>query len=594
MILRTLGNVLVACIALVFFAAAVGASEGTITLLAVAETPEGVLGSPAELHLEIRPGSGRVFIESFPAAKLDTQISTRFANQIACKYVGNHCHRYDFFYTIKAKSSIIGGPSAGAAVAVLTVAVLQELPLNQSLAMTGTINSGELIGPVGYLHAKLDAAADAGVRAVLVPFTRERLGDTNVTINLTAYGGELGIAVRQVQTLDEALHAFTGKRMRNAPRNVTIDTRYAATMTRVAEQLCDRSVTLQQRANATRTPDEESERREAADNSTALGLVLLVQGRSYSAASNCFGANVKYTALALRASSTARLEQRRNSVAKDLAEMEQYTAAVPLRTITDLEVSMAVGDRLAEARDALNDSVVLVAENDTEGALDSLAYAIERIDSAAAWSQFFGTSGKRFRFSQERLASSCAAKLAEAQEHLNYLALFFPAPGVQDRVDRALAMYQTGNHVRCLGEAALAKAEASSVLGALGLDTADVGMYIDAKLGAAEHIIAENQRAGMFPVLGYSYYTYAQDLRESNPGAALLYAEYALELANLDMYFPQEPLLELSLSAAEWRELLLFLAGLLLGLLLARRMRKGMMRRKVRQMRRTVRPLWKR
>ena len=51
------------------------AKQGSIKLLAVKETPAGYIGSKADLYLETRPGEGRVFLDTRPLTKLDTQIS---------------------------------------------------------------------------------------------------------------------------------------------------------------------------------------------------------------------------------------------------------------------------------------------------------------------------------------------------------------------------------------------------------------------------------------------------------------------------------------------------------------------------------------
>src|SRR3989344_5493554 len=120
-----------------------------LKLLAVEETPTGYVGSDADLYLELKDGSGRVFLETTPLTKLDTQISTRFAKEIACDHFDLNCDSYDFFYTINADSSIIGGPSAGAAIAALPTIAVLDLPYNQEITLTGTINSGGIIGPVG-------------------------------------------------------------------------------------------------------------------------------------------------------------------------------------------------------------------------------------------------------------------------------------------------------------------------------------------------------------------------------------------------------------------------------------------------------------
>src|SRR3989338_2710426 len=87
--------------------------SGHVRLLAVTEeTPSTFSGSIADLFLEAEQGKGRVFIDTRPASKLDTQMSTRLANRIGCKYIGADCNRYDFFYRVTSDSSIVGGASA--------------------------------------------------------------------------------------------------------------------------------------------------------------------------------------------------------------------------------------------------------------------------------------------------------------------------------------------------------------------------------------------------------------------------------------------------------------------------------------------------
>ena len=150
----------------------VTAASNHITLLAVSETETGFAGSTADLVLEIKPGTGHVFIDSFPLTKIDTQVTTRFAKEIACSYLEIDCRAYDFFYTMRASSAIVGGASAGAATTVLTVATLQGITLPQDIAMTGTINSGNLIGSVSGLKEKIEAAAQKEISVVLLPKTQ--------------------------------------------------------------------------------------------------------------------------------------------------------------------------------------------------------------------------------------------------------------------------------------------------------------------------------------------------------------------------------------------------------------------------------------
>ena len=91
---------------------ACSAKAAHMKLLAVSEDGSGFEGSVADLYLEIKRGTGRVFIDTFPLTKVDTQISTRFAKEIACDYLDRDCSHYDFIYTIRSGSAISTGWSA--------------------------------------------------------------------------------------------------------------------------------------------------------------------------------------------------------------------------------------------------------------------------------------------------------------------------------------------------------------------------------------------------------------------------------------------------------------------------------------------------
>jgi len=114
------------------------AKSGHMKLLAVKETEAGFEGGIADLYLEIKPGSGRVFLETFPLTRTDTQMSTRFAKAIACDTLERDCDDVDFFYTITSDSAVIAGPSAGASIAVLTVAMLVSFEMHCALDVTSS------------------------------------------------------------------------------------------------------------------------------------------------------------------------------------------------------------------------------------------------------------------------------------------------------------------------------------------------------------------------------------------------------------------------------------------------------------------------
>jgi predicted S18 family serine protease len=178
-------------------------------------------------------------------------------------------------------------------------------------------------------------------------------------------------------------------------------------------------------------------------------------------------------------------------------------------------------------------------ENKTNEILSSLGFAIERVYSAEEWSEFFGTKGKKFDFNAKILKESCIEKLTEAEERYQYTQLFFPGlmESTKEKIDGAYTDLKTEDFKLCLFKASKAKAQANIVLSTLGVEEDQVDNLIKLKLEAAGQNIVEEQKKGIFPISGYSYYEYAHALIDEDKYNALLYAEYALELSNLDMYF---------------------------------------------------------
>src|SRR3989338_848175 len=275
------------------------AKQGHMKLLAVKESENGYEGGIADLYLEIKPGSGRVFLETFPLTKTDTQMSTRFAKAIACDTLEMECDDIDFFYTITADSAIIAGPSAGASIGVLTAAMLENLDLNEDYAITGTINSGGLIGPVGGLKAKVEAAKKAGLKRVFIPAGEIIARLDNTTTDLKNLSKELGIEIVEALTLSEVVKEFTGREVKQKFKNIDISEEYTSTMKSLARDLCDRSNKLRADAKDLNYSINVSALKENAQNLTTRGKGAFERQTFYSSASYCFGANVEYSTLLL-------------------------------------------------------------------------------------------------------------------------------------------------------------------------------------------------------------------------------------------------------------------------------------------------------
>ena len=395
------------------------ANQGHMKLLAVKETETGYEGGIADLYLEIKPGSGRVFLETFPLTRTDTQMSTRFAKAIACDFIEKDCDDTDFFYTITADSAIIAGPSAGASIAVLTVAMLENLELNKDYAITGTINSGGLIGPVGGLKAKVEAAKRAGLKKAFIPAGEIIARVGNTTVDLNNLSKELGIEIIEISVLSEAVREFTGREIKEQFKKIDISEEYTGTMKSLAKELCDRSSKLRADALKINYSANVSALKENAKNLTIKGKEAFENHTFYSSASYCFGANVEYsTVLTLSKNLTAEDAVKEiNGVKKDISEFTARMEKQDKKTITDLEAYIVVKERLDEAEEYAQQALeILNRTNRTERAARALAYARERVNSANSWASFLGKKGKAFNLNKEVLKKSCQNKISEADE----------------------------------------------------------------------------------------------------------------------------------------------------------------------------------
>lgn len=198
-----------------------------VTIVAVSQLPNNsYVGVAADLYVRVVcPGQGHVYVETYPLSEIDLQASTRVAAIVASAVANKSFWSCDYFASIKSDSPIIGGPSASGVTAVAFAAALLRLPINESVVMTGMIMPDGSIGPVGGVYYKLGAAASRGAKVFLVPYGQttdviytvvaQRIGPMTVyrtvtqTVDLVSYGARLGVVVKPVANVYEALHIFT-------------------------------------------------------------------------------------------------------------------------------------------------------------------------------------------------------------------------------------------------------------------------------------------------------------------------------------------------------------------------------------------------
>ncbi len=516
---------IIICITLLLLTSIVYAAEGNIHLLALLKKDGANEGLLAGLDLKILEGKESVFLHTFPMTQVSTQVSMRFAQQVACNQFELDCSDKDFLFTITAVPGIIGGPSAGAAGAVLTTALLLDKPLNDKIAITGTINSGGIIGPIGGVDKKIEIAAKKGIKEVLIPMGTMNISVDNVTINLEQYGQELGIKVTEVATLTEAVKKFTGYEKKKKNSVLTIDEKYLDKMAKIADTLCSRAEELKQFIEV-----------DVEGNFTEKSIEALEKGDYYSAASYCFRENVALQKEIFSLKNNDDIKLNIEKLEFITAKLKEKINETPIRTLTDIETYMAVMERIEETEQLLKE-----AAEKTEQAGELTALATERLYSANTWAEFFDlTYDTRIIIDDEKVKKSCSAKISEAEERFNYAKIVFKTENfdkIKKMIDAAYTAMGKDDNIMCLYKASKAKADSDVLLVLHGVKNENFDKVMEIKFNAAREAISRSLAKGAFPIIAYSYYEYAQNLFKYEEPVAAMFAEYALELSNIDLYF---------------------------------------------------------
>jgi uncharacterized protein len=399
-----------------------------VVIVAVAQLSNGsYTGVAADLFARVScPGSGHVYVETFPLAEIDLQASTRVAAIIASTVANVSFWSCNFYASIRSDSPIVGGPSASGVTAVAFAAALLRLPINESVVMTGMIMPDGSVGPVGGVYYKLQAAISRGARMFLVPYGQttdivytvvaQRVGPLTVyrtvsqTVNLTSYGASHGVVVKPVANIYEALSIFTGglfsysiggygEAVAAIYNSIAPSLKSGIdNMKKEVSNVVNLSKTIEQRALSTSYAYSLSQLLHDIDNGissyTSLGRNLEAQSQLYSAASAYFQALIyAYWRLHLLNAVISRsylsdvAEELRSRI-YDLLEVVWSMSKQPL-DISKLSILINTVDRLYEALIYVNRSA---SASYLDVATQYLAVASARISTAGFWLSLFNLS----------------------------------------------------------------------------------------------------------------------------------------------------------------------------------------------------------
>ncbi len=114
------------------------------------------------------------------------------------KYTGEDISNHDIHVQFVGSREGTEGDSASISVATAVISALEEVPVNQAVAMTGSLSVRGQVLSVGGVTAKIEAAAELGLKKVIIP--RQNLKDVLLE---DKYQGKIEIV--PVDTLSEVL-----------------------------------------------------------------------------------------------------------------------------------------------------------------------------------------------------------------------------------------------------------------------------------------------------------------------------------------------------------------------------------------------------
>ena len=551
----------------------------TVYAPAVGQTAEGYIGVISTITVTIQnQGSGRVFVDTLPLAQIDMQGSARLAVKVASALVENdpNCSinpdTYDYFFVIRTKSPIIGGPSAGGILTTAVVSLLQGWDLDDQTVMTGMINPDGSIGPIGGITKKIDAANSVGANRFLIPEGQGTYTETIYETIQTAWGQQIishqvsrnvsdyarenyGIDVVEVSDIKDVIYYYTGYEYEVTASNQSISTeQYIDSMKPLATKLLTQANESYQNASIafdeTNIPNQfpsyyrnqVTDFLNNAEDAFTESQDWFNQGLYYTSTSKSFQSLinsrfVNYVCAYFNSSNQqAYLDGLMTKVQHYYFNQSEQAKNASVEGMITLQCVGAAQKRATEAAQYLNSAQKDYENGDYFSTLYELAFTYQRSESIGWWlglTAYFNDSGSISSTQLENLASDY---INDAQQSIVYSQVILQELGSSSSLlTDAENMLNTAKDDKNNGYPAAALFEALEALskGNLALELVDatttekIQNKLDRANESASASISESRMQGIEPILAVSYYEYAESMIDDNVENALFYYKYS-------------------------------------------------------------------
>lgn len=538
-------------------ASAVSALEDGVSIPLVADRSTDDGGDEGVLlgaQVVVTNGTGHVFVDTNPYTQVDLQGSARLAAMVTSDVLGIDQRAYDFYYIIDISSPIIGGPSAGGALTVGTIAAVNKWPLKPDVVMTGMINPDESIGPVGGIPYKLEAAAAENVTLFLIPEGQSTVTvkktisrskgalivseETEETVDVVELGKKLNVTVKEVGTIQDAVLAFTGHEITRPVYKGTILTRqYLDLLEPLASNLKKESESMYEDTALTvkksKILDQAKEIKNKADQSYD-------DKKYYAATSFYFNAIINMRiarwsdGYANAANKEQYLAELVNKVENQIRLSENDLNNFKLYGISDVEAVGAAESRITTARAKLDEGK---KTNDTDEKIYALAFANERARTAQWW---LTLATPDMRVVPENILKDRAGwYLSQAQSINTYMNALLSESGVHpgiiggasEDINNAQKELERGYYSGAIFDSLQATIKASATIGLIG--NVSAARKEEQSAEAARVAINDARMSGIEPTLAVSAYEYADTM--TNPLEKISQYSYAKMIAKTSL-----------------------------------------------------------
>jgi len=187
-----------------------GAKVGTVNGLAVMSADPSLSeysGLILPIVAEVTPAGSKAEGKVIATGKLGriAREAVQNVSAILKKYIGEDTSQKDIHIQFIGTYEGVEGDSASISVATAVISAMEKVPVRQDVAMTGSLSIHGTVLPVGGVTAKIEAAAKAGIKKVLIP-------SANMQDVLIEEEYKDKVEIIPVSTLQEVLeNALTGR-----------------------------------------------------------------------------------------------------------------------------------------------------------------------------------------------------------------------------------------------------------------------------------------------------------------------------------------------------------------------------------------------